>query len=55
VSSLKPDVEPGAVRWSFVTDLVDSVPGWENIWLEHQHDYGVQGPESFLRTVAYLT
>jgi hypothetical protein len=48
-------MDPGAVRWSFVDDMVSSVPSWGTIWREHQSAHPTQAPESFLRTVAYLS
>ncbi len=36
-------------------DLVEAVPTWTTIWLDHQRAHTAQAPESFLRTVAYLS
>jgi hypothetical protein len=53
--AVSPVETPDDTAGRFVEHLVDAVPWWDNIWRQHQTDFGGQAPQAFLRTVAMMT
>lgn len=41
-------------RHSLVLRLVDLMPWWKDVWLDHERGYGPQAPGAFLSTVALM-